>query len=50
MGGQFWMDSGELRAIAPEFDRIGNEAEAILQRLHEVVEATGEPWGDGRCR
>ncbi|WP_040789750.1 hypothetical protein [Nocardia paucivorans] len=46
MGGQFWMDSGELRAIAPEFDRIGNEAEAILQRLHEVVEATGEPWGD----
>lgn len=45
MGEQFWIDSEELRAVAPEFDRIGSEAAAILRRLRDIVDATGEPWG-----
>lgn len=45
MGEQFWINPHELRTIAPELDHIGSEAAAILQRLRDVVNATGEPWG-----
>ncbi|WP_146165361.1 MULTISPECIES: WXG100 family type VII secretion target [Nocardia] len=46
MGDQFWADLDQLHALAPEFDRIGSDVHAAVERLRHALAAEGAPWGD----
>lgn len=46
MGERFYADPDELRARAPEHERIAADVAATVQALRKALAAEGAPWGD----
>ena len=45
MTGEFWVDSEQLRACAPAFERLGERIDNIFGALRGKLQAEGHCWG-----
>ncbi|MDR7171233.1 uncharacterized protein YukE [Nocardia kruczakiae] len=44
----FFADPERLRAISPQFERLGEEVETALEKLRQGLDAEGRCWGGDR--
>ncbi|MGV9540123.1 WXG100 family type VII secretion target [Nocardia beijingensis] len=40
-----WADPDRLRAISPQFEQLGDDVNAALERLRQGIQSEGRCWG-----
>jgi hypothetical protein len=42
---ELWADPDRLRAVSPQFEKLGDDVDSALSKLQQGIQAEGRCWG-----